>query len=84
VSRALFNRPVYYRALSMFIGLFRRSLFKSRYFLSFFSFDMFGDDGAQGQMPKVEEMKVSRALFGLFPSYTDSPLPGSMYIHIYV
>jgi len=26
-------------------------------------------------MPTLEEMTVSRALFGLFPSYTDSPLP---------
>ena len=34
-----------------------------------------GAQGPQGQKPQVDDMLVSRALFGLFPSYTDSPLP---------
>ena len=37
--------------------------------------DYSGAHGPQGQKPVIGEMKVSRALFGLFPSYTDSPLP---------
>ena len=42
---------------------------------------LLGDDsgasGAQGERAGVDKglMEVSRALYGLFPSYTDSPLP---------
>ena len=34
-----------------------------------------GAFGPEGERPSLDDIKVSRALFGLFPSYTDSPLP---------
>lgn len=34
-----------------------------------------GAKGPNGETPNVDKMQVSRALFGMFPSYTDSPLP---------